>query len=317
MIARERVEAAFHWLLGRAPENEAAVRYHMGLANEAALRRSILASPEFTDLFHQARTAPADALVGNAPLAAPAVVETEADGAVLDALWSRVAGAWAGMGERAHWSVLTFDAFAPDRLDDNREVFAATAEGDARLVDRALARFPEVDPAGLDCVEYGAGVGRVTTRLADRFRRVTALDVSAPHLAHAEAALAGRANTACRRVGALADLDALEPYGFLYSRLVLQHNPPPLQAAILSRLFDRLAPGGIALFQVATRIEGYAYSVEADRTAPGAMEMHVLPQRAVFERLARAGLAPVEAVPDDLMPGDRRFSFTLFLAHRP
>jgi hypothetical protein len=137
-------------------------------------------------------------------------------------------------------------------------------------------------------------------------------------LDEADFAAEGVENARFRRVTAPADYAALPAHDFLFSRIVLQHNPPPVQCAMLSRLFARLAPGGAALFQLVTRIHGYAYALEADLARPdGGMEMHALPQEHVFALMAEAGLVPVE-VQEDSAAGDRAIHRShVFLARKP
>jgi hypothetical protein len=85
-----------------------------------------------------------------------------------------------------------------------------------------------------------------------------------------------------------------------YSRLVLQHNPPPVIAHLLRLAFAGLAPGGLAVFQVPTYRVGYAFDTAAYLAAEGEpkMEMHVLPQRAVFALAREAGLEVLELLDD-------------------
>lgn len=319
MISRETVGAAYQWLLGRPPEDEDAIAYHMRHPDAAALRGEILRSAEFSALYQQLDHEAGLFSGRGAPLPEPAHVEWRAEPDERARLLARVAGAWAEMGaDRAHWSVLTFDAFAPERLEENRAAFEATAEIDAAFVRAALKRFPGADPAGMDCVELGCGVGRATRALAGVFRHITGLDVSAPHLeiAARDLAAAGAGNVTLRRTGSVEEYAEIPEAAFFYSRLVLQHNPPPVQAEILRRILGRLTPGGIALFQVVTHIEGYRYSVAEDLEGKGGMEMHVLPQRAVFAILAECGFMPVEVQDDGGAGTDPRMRSHLFLAHK-
>ena len=290
MVPREAVDAAYRWLLGRPPEDEGAVLHHMNHADEASLRGEILRSAEFSALYQQLDHEAGLSAARGAPLPTPPDVEWEATPDERRRLLARVAEAWARMGAEngAHWSVLTFDAFAPERIEENRAAFEATAEIDAAFVRAALARFPDADPGTLDAIELGCGVGRATRALAGIFRSVTGHDVSAPHLeiAGRELAASGVGNVALVRAGSVEDYGSVPEAGFLYSRLVLQHNPPPVQAEILRRLLGRLRPGGIALFQVVTFIDGYRYRAAEDLAGRGGLEMHVLPQAAVFRILA-------------------------------
>ena len=329
MLSRETVVTGFRLLLGREPESEEVIEAHRPLPDEATLRRALLDSAEFAALYaaleaeRAARAGEADSPPmpeGQDILLPAAAIETRVEGDAADRLWARVAGNWAALGGSApHWSVLTHERFRPERLDAHLPEFVRSGEVEGLLVDAALERMPDLDPARLDCLEIGCGVGRATRALARRFRSVTGADVSAAHLAIAEADFRaeGIANAAFRRVEGIADYAALPEHDFLYSRIVLQHNPPPVQAVILARVFGRLRPGGAALFQVVTAIEGYAYSVGDDLdAATPAMEMHALPQPEVFRLLAESGLAPLE-VQEDFAAGDRaRHRSHLFLARK-
>ena len=324
MLARDTVEMAYRLILGREAESDAAVESHRGHPDLASLRRTFLLSREFRAL-HRRMTAEADAEaplgeVGQRHLLPPGEIETEAEGPAAARLWDRVAAAWAALGAEApHWSVLTFDRYRPDRIAESAEEFALTGECEAMLVDAALARFPGLVAGRMHCLEIGCGVGRATRALARRFARVTGVDVSPAHLAVAADALAadGADHVALSRVEAIADYADLPRHDLMFTRLVLQHNPPPVQRAILERVLERLAPGGVALFQTVTHIEGYAYSLAADEAAgTTGMEMHAFPQAEIFALLARAGLALVE-VQEDFAAGDRDSHRShLFLAEK-
>ena len=103
------------------------------------------------------------------------------------------------------------------------------------------------------CIEFGCGVGRVSVPLASLFKRVHALDISKTHLAMAErrASEAGVNNVEFILVdreilGSLPSADSV------YSRLVLQHNPPPIIALLLQCLLKTLKVGEIAIIQIPT-----------------------------------------------------------------
>ena len=336
MLSPETVERAFRLILGRAPESADVVEAHRRLPDEAALRETLLASPEFVE-GHAARLAragsghePDRADLNRAAEAGGAAqgvllprepVETEADGAARARLWQRVARSWAALGREApHWSVLTHEAFRPESLEANREAFGRSALAELELVDIALARLPGLEAGARDCLEIGCGVGRVTGGLAARFRRVIAVDISPEHLriAEEELAAAGIGNVTTELMRRVEDYAALPPVGFLFTRIVLQHNPPPVQAAILRAALGRIEPGGAALFQVVTHGRDYRYSVADDLArADAGMEMHVLPQARVFELIAAAGMIPVEVQEDFAAGNDGVYRSHLFLARRP
>jgi hypothetical protein len=96
---------------------------------------------------------------------------------------------------------------------------------------------------------------------------------------------------------------------------VLQHNPPPVIAAVLARLLAHLAPGGVGYVQVPVWIPGYRFRV-ADYLAglrTGPMEMHALPQRDLLAIVQDAGCRVRELREDALGPQFGGISNTLVL----
>lgn len=359
MPSEADVIAAFRWILGRVPEDGAARAFHAGLADEATLRATLLASPEFAagyaalngegprDVAVPERAAPGAGSPANrraesgarrgltrywrpagpAPLPRATTEETAR-------LFADIAAAWQAFGEdEPHYSVLTHEGFRQDRLETFRADFEASADEDAALIDDARDRVAAHLGRGVEdghgtCLELGAGVGRVTRRLAARFAAVEAVDISAAHLAVAVAELtrAGIANVGFHRLATPGDLALLPAADFAYCRLVLQHNPPPVQAAMIAGLLGALRPGGAALFQTVSRIEGYAWDAAADAAerasrreteAAARMEMHALAQGDVFRLIAEAGCEPLEVDRDTATGDDPGYLSHMYLAVRP
>src|SRR5262249_23243929 len=97
------------------------------------------------------------------------------------------------------------------------------------------------------------------------------------------------------------DLTQLNGAGFFYSVIVLQHNPPPIIAAILDAAFAGLKPGGVAYFQVPTRgAEGYGFRAQdyLGHSSGQEIEMHAIAQQTVFAVAQRHGVRPIEASAD-------------------
>jgi hypothetical protein len=97
---------------------------------------------------------------------------------------------------------------------------------------------------------------------------------------------------------------------------VLQHNPPPLIAALLTRLLNKLRPGGVAYFQVPTYRLNYRFLVdEYLRTASpmDGIEMHVIPQWVLFDILHRCGCRLLECREDHWTGDPRMISNSIFL----
>jgi hypothetical protein len=70
--------------------------------------------------------------------------------------------------------------------------------------------------------------------------------------------------------------------------------------ATLDVCLARLAAGGCAFFQLPCHLYDYRFdpiSYRLTPSAPGALEMHAVPQAQVFAALAKHDLIPVEVVP--------------------
>jgi SAM-dependent methyltransferase len=313
----EDVRAAYRLLLNREPEDAGVLERHAAkTASFEELAKRFLYSEEFAAR-NLRRPASHLSLAPNR-----IEVEVAASPAQLDAMLRRTGDYWARIGTEApHWSVVTDDAYRPDRIAETREAFYASSEHERGLVIGLLER-QRVRPADLRrCLEFGCGVGRVTMALAQLFPQVVGCDVSRPHLdlAQREAARLGCTNIAWHQ----STPEGLMPRGqwdFWFSRLVLQHNPPPVIAHLLRLAFAGLAPGGIAIFQVPTHCNGYSFSVEgylANTKAPG-MEMHPLPQAHIFALAAEAGLQVLEVREHALARNDPAgWLSNLFVLRRP
>jgi hypothetical protein len=76
-----------------------------------------------------------------------------------------------------------------------------------------------------------------------------------------------------------------QPFDLWFSFIVLQHNPPPIMAAILRLALKWLVPRGLAVFQIPTYARQYRFEIDSyleSAPTPGAFELHCLPQSAVF-----------------------------------
>jgi SAM-dependent methyltransferase len=320
---REDVLACYHFLLGRPPENEAVVARHLaGGRSVAQLRRRFMTSREFL-----ARNPDAADLRGLAIDLPPIPVEVQAAPEILGRMLARTGAYWQAIGRAApHWSVLTQDRFRPDSIADSIDAFYASGSRDAELVEAALARHGLSAAALPTCLDFGCGVGRATLALAPLFRRVIGCDISPAHLALAaeRAALVGQGNVAWQVATVQApmpDPAAMRGWDLWYSRIVLQHNPPPIIAYLLAWAFAGLRPGGVAIFQVPTYRRGYSFAAETylAETAPPDMEMHLLPQAAIFALARQAGLDVLEVREDTQFVSQRSdiWLSNLFVLRRP
>lgn len=302
--AREHVDLAYRLVLGRPPENEDVVVSRIGQSIDQ-LRNAFLNSPEFRNSID--RLYPRPPLLGRHMLAAPANVQLDGPADQLAAMFDRVSATWRRLGdEEPHWSVLTQEQFLCENLAENMSAFYRSGEDGVWMLEAFLARAGLSLDASWTCVELGCGVGRITSALARRVARVHGYDVSEPHLriARDHAAGEGLANASFTALTRIDDLSALEPFDVFFSVIVLQHNPPPVMLATLDRIFAAMKPGGVGFFQLPTYMKGYAFEWESYLAQPiGGMEMHMLPQRAIFALLERHGIRCLE-VQEDSFAGD-------------
>jgi SAM-dependent methyltransferase len=311
MLREEDVALAYRYLLGREPESEAAVRAHLDCESLEALRRRFLACAEFrARLAELGQAAPPVRTASSVPLSVdPLIVETDPAPEDLAAMAARVEATWRRLGRSdPHWSVLSADEFRSERIAEHEQAFYDTGDYDVGLLKSALRRCGSALERLETCLEYGCGVGRATWKLALLFERLVACDISETHLEHARLKLraCGAHNVEFRKIdSALRPLAGLS-YDLFFSRMVLQHNPPPIMVAVLRDALAGLRPGGVALFQLPTYARGYSFRVAEYLASPdeGRIEMHCLPQAHVF-RLARESACDVLEVREDWDTGQR------------
>jgi SAM-dependent methyltransferase len=313
------VEALYRGLLGREAEPEG-LRTH---TERLRANRDLLSLlQDFTNSSeYKARSCcsppPSFGLDGAPPMR----VQTSCGPEERLALWSHIASVWSAYGETdPYWSVMTNPRWRAANMSNAKALsdFHATGEGDALRLDAWLRRNALFCDADAVCAEYGTGVGRVTSFLAGRFRRVITFDVSRSHLNIARDHLEGKGvhNVEYVLVRGEMDLERLTGIDVFYSILVLQHNPPPIMEEILDRAFDGLRPGGAAFFQIPTYSRDYAFSCAEHLShieKETVMEMHFLPQQSVFELGRRHDVFPLEIEPDWCIGHHDRWISSTFL----
>jgi len=297
------IRALYRSVLRREAETDAVVRnYTDSNVSLGDALHSFLTCPEFVD-----RNVPAgSAAIWHARHGGR--VETEATDDQLAAMRAHVEKVWSAYGEeQTYWSVLTAGKNRDDALDAAALAdFYASGFHTYGEIAPLLARNGIAAGQIASVLDFGCGVGRLAAPFAQHFGHYIGVDISPGHLrlARERAAASG-----------LDDVEFLTAAEFLrsdiasdlyYSVIVLQHNPPPIMREMLRAGLQRVRPGGYALFQIPAAISGYEFSVD-QYLAGGwrdSMEMHALPQRAVFAILAEAGFQLLEVVPDPFIgPG--------------
>jgi len=295
-VTEEAVRWAYRLVLGREPENDEIVREHcLKTTSLLHLHEAFVGSAELRK--RVAGVAPPQP-TGLEPRLAIDKAETPE---LRQRLLDHIARSWTHLGEtEPHWSVLTEDQFLSGTLDANLAAFHASGESNVQRFLATVARAGvELDPNG-HCVELGCGVGRLTRWLAPHFARVTGIDVSPAHITLARSHVARYpGHVDFLQLRRLDDLDRLPPAQAFFSFIVLQHNPPPVMEAILERIFNRLDSGAIAYFELPTYIPGYQFDVREylrQHESSVDMEIHALPQAAVYDIADRSGMRLLEAL---------------------
>jgi SAM-dependent methyltransferase len=296
----EDVQFAYRLLLGREPSEQEATAW-LGVPSLAELRKHFFESYEFRAIaFAAARDKP------RLPFdLGPLTIEWQTDPDTEKTLLDYVKTTWTKLGENEpHWSVLSSDEFKSVNITEHYESFYASGATDARLIAAVLERHGIPEGRYGRILEYGCGVGRATTHIAKLFREVVAVDISASHLSLAEKTVI---DAGCRNVrfllGKTPDFGMEESFDLFFSYIVLQHNPPPVIALVLRRMFKYLLPEGLAIFQVPTYVPGYRFNVAQYLLEPKleTIEMHCFPQQVIFQMARDAGCICLEVREDAAM----------------
>ena len=170
------------------------------------------------------------------PLDAPTMrVDLDAAPSQLSALRDRIGKVWVHLGEACpHYSVLTLKNLFPDNIDqESLDHFWKSGDVEAEVIQTILNRHHFADAGSKTCVEYGCGLGRVTSALAALFAQVHGYDISTTHLELAEKHIQHIGLSNVRFHLCVDDVlsKPLEKCDFFYSRYVFQHNPPPASAS--------------------------------------------------------------------------------------
>lgn len=314
---RQDIELAYLMLLDRPVESPAILEW---LSNAAQtyrdLRNIVLKSPEF-------RQNNSDILIEEKLGRKPAMdIEIDYTRDELARLFAHTQNNWHNLGKaESHWSMPSSDTLQREHIE-LRESFYASGREELLLVQDTLARNA-IDIGQLHtCLEFGSGLGRVTHWLAQQFDNVHGYDISDSNLRLAAQYMASKAVTNVRftHLTAVDDLAGMPKVDFIFSVIVLQHNPPPVIAHTIKALLAALNAGGVALFQVPIYRANYRFSVNEYLDAlddAGEIEMHILPQREIFRIIREKNCELIEAAEDHYAGvGNGIFSNT-FLVRRP
>ena len=309
MISKEEVILAYRLILGREPENGDVVdNYCHTVSSIQNLRELFMNSPEFIKKISERLDNP-KLVRQRHPFNLPNIpVEINASRETLDLMFNRGSDTWEHMGfTEPYWSVITQDQYKINNFSKNSENFYSSGGPLFRDILSILKRnginYMDLD----NCLEIGCGVGRMTKFLAETFRKVIAVDISAQHLTMAKNYISAESIDNCEfiHINNLEKFDQFINIDFVISVITLQHNPPPVISWVLKKLLESLRPSGIAFFQIPTYRSGYIFEIERylNRDRDNKIEMHFLPQENIFKIIDESGCICIESR-EDSMVGD-------------
>jgi SAM-dependent methyltransferase len=226
------------------------------------------------------------------------------------------------------WAILSRPDKRGGRWDEAE--FFALGESEIAAIEAQCAALGVPRRHGI-ALDFGCGIGRLSRALASRYDEVIGVDVSASMLERARTAQAAFPNVrfvenAAPQLDFLADASV----DMAYSAITLHHIPAPLQLAYVAEFLRVLAPGGVAVFQIAS---GYTrdWRGTAYRWLPNALlaplrrlvhgsravaDMHVVDEAAITALVAERGMQVRQAL-DVPAAGSGFLGRMLFVAAAP
>lgn len=305
------ITACYRVLLRREPEDPAAVAARANDMNTAEdVLKSFLDSDEYKNVAegHVIH----DHLLGNHQHDT-LDIEVDVPDDTLARMFDRIKSEWAALGEtEPFWSVITADEFRSANIRENMDAFIQSGRTNVRWLQNIAKRNGVELGKHQTCFELGCGVGRLTLPLAELFDHVTGYDISPGNLAECDALTKANdiSNVTTKLMTSIEQIKSAPDFDVLFTIIVLQHNPPPVQKYILDTLLSKVRPGGVAYFQLPTYLPNYSFSASSylEQTAQD-MEMHAVPMHEVLDMLRAQGFHLREVLQDQFtgMPGSHSF----------
>jgi|tagenome__1003787_1003787.scaffolds.fasta_scaffold20592097_2 SAM-dependent methyltransferase len=202
--------------------------------------------------------------------------------------------------ESGGWDVTEFLASGQETVDD--------------LVGQLTAAGVEL-PVG-SALDFGCGVGRLTSALTRHFDDVHGVDISEPMVAEARELATRLDRQPTYHVNHQPNLRLFADgrFAFVLSIVVLQHMPQEIALGYVREFLRVLRPGGIAVFQIPEAHGAPERLLDERRLSPATrnrlvrvrarvlrkptMEMHPIPAAAVLGAVERAGGRVRTVAPD-------------------
>ena len=151
-----------------------------------------------------------------------------------------------------YWAVLTQDRFLKSQMTaEHRAAFFDSGRQHVASLLGTLKRHFEVNFPPRRVIDYGSGAGRLAIPFAELGAEVLGLDVSQSMVVEAtrNAEMLKLPNCRFHTTGDF-DWEAAGQFDLVHSFIVFQHIPEADGLAIIEKLLNRLAPGGLAALQV-------------------------------------------------------------------
>ncbi|MCH6257692.1 class I SAM-dependent methyltransferase [Puniceicoccaceae bacterium K14] len=313
-LTLEHIRWAYRLFLDREPDSDETIRPHIEVCQDTKqLRYHLFNSIEYLEK-NPSTFVPA--VPGNG---ARLEVELDSSPESMLQLFAKVESTWEGWGDvDAHWSVMSQNEFKTEELEVSRDLFEKSGKADAEIIRYTLERNGLNLDECQSCIEIGCGTGRITRWLSTIFSDVFAYDISSNHLRKAEEYLKAKEveRVSLLKFNSLNDMSKLPKTDFVFSVIVLQHNPPPVIKFMIQSILECLNPGGLALFQVPTYLKDYSFKIDSYLKTPidsVNLEMHVIPQCDVFKIAEECNCSTVEVVEDDCIGKPRGSVSNTFL----
>ncbi len=166
---------------------------------------------------------------------------------------SRAKETWENLAVNdAYFAVATFDKFRASNIDaETKEDFFQSGHEHVAHIWKEFENGFGVTPEPRRALDYGCGVGRVLLALAEKCGTVVGVDISPTMLDKTQKNCAER-NVTNIELQTVSDFVAAEAetYDLVHSYIVLQHIDPKVGNDLISKMIERLVPGGVGVLHV-------------------------------------------------------------------
>lgn len=213
---------------------------------------------------------------------------------------------WSAYGvEEPYFSVMTNERYKKNDISaaEIEEFYSTGADTYAFILSVLRNNGKTIQPEAT-ILDFGCGLARVGIHFAKNFDRYIGVDISKPHLQQAESRFISLNVKNGEFVGLPTFMKMRSVADFVFSVIVLQHNPPPVIGRLIERMCVALRPKGYLFFQVPTALTRYRFRIGEyldNLASSGVMEMHAFPQKEIFRILEDNNCRPIHVFERDMI----------------